>query len=136
MCIRDSNFANGDWVYIAGVGGMTQLDGNTYIVANANIGAGTFTLQDLDGNAIDSTGYTAYTAGGTVVRIYTLATPYAAVDLPYLKYSQSADVLSLTLINLMTGTEYPPYELSRFGATNWTLVVLSTGSSMPAPSTT
>ncbi len=127
------NYANGDWVYIIGVSGMTQLNGNTYIVANSNTGAGTFTLTDLDGIAINSTAYGAFTAGGTVARLYTLSTPYSAADLPYLKFSQSADVMSLTLVNLATGTEYPPYELKRLGATNWTITQLSVGSKMVPP---
>ena len=124
-------FSNGDWVFIQGVQGMTQLNQNTYIVAGVT--ANTFTLQNLDGVAIDATGYSAYTSGGTVARLYTLVTPYAAVDLPYLKYTQSADVVSLTCVNLLTGTEYPPQELSRLGATNWTIAALNIGTSLTAP---
>jgi len=47
----------GSIITISNVGGMTQLNGNTYTVTvvNANI----FTL-----NGIDSTGFTAYTSGG------------------------------------------------------------------------
>ena len=112
-------FANGDWVYAAGVGGMTQLNGNTYIVAG--VAGGSFQLNDLNGNPVDSTLFGAYTSGGTFSRLYTISTPYAAVDLPYLKFSQSADVMSLTCSNPETGTEYPPYDLTRLSATDWTL---------------
>lgn len=128
------NYADGDWVFIQSIVSMTELNGNTYIVANSDVPGGTFTLQDLDGTPINSTGYGAYTSGGLVSRIFTLATPYAAVDLPYLKFTQSADVMSLTLVNLLTNTEYPPYELSRFGVTNWTLVPLDLGADMVPPS--
>lgn len=114
-------FANGDWVFISGALGMTQLNGKTYIVAGA--GAGSFSLQDLNGNPVDSTAYGAYAGLGEVSRLYTIVTPYAAVDLPYLKFSQSADVMRLTCVNPLTETEYPPYTLTRFAGANWTLAL-------------
>jgi hypothetical protein len=43
---------------VASVGGMTQLNGNTYTVQYAT--ANTFALQ-----GVDSSGYTTYTSGGT-----------------------------------------------------------------------
>ena len=67
--------------------------------------------------------------------IYAIDSPYAAVDLPYLKYAQSADVMSLTCVNIVTGTEYPPYELRRLAAADWTFTKLTTGSSMTPPAT-
>jgi hypothetical protein len=45
-----NTYTNGDWVAISGVGGMTRLNGNTYVVANAT--GADFTLQDADGNNI------------------------------------------------------------------------------------
>lgn len=114
-------FANGDWVFITGVLGMTQLNGNSYIVSGAT--GGSFQLTDLNGVQVNSTAFGAYASGGTVSRYYTVATPYAAVDLPYLKFSQSADVMSLTCANPVTGTEYPPYDLTRLAAADWTLQV-------------
>jgi hypothetical protein len=120
-------FSNGNWVVITGVGGMTQLNGNTYIVAG--VAANTFTLTDLDGNAINSTGYGAYTGGGLAERIYEIVTPYSQVDLPLLKFVQSADVISIT------HRSYPPYDLARLGATNWTLTPTAFAASISAPST-
>lgn len=55
------NFANGDLVYIFGVVGMTQVNGLLFTVAGVNTGANTFQLS-----GINSTGYTAYSSGGTV----------------------------------------------------------------------
>lgn len=120
ISVAGTPFANGDWVFITGVVGMTQLNGNTYIVAG--VAAGHFSLHDLDGNNVNSSAFTAYTSGGTVSRLYTVATPYAAIDLPYLKVAQSADVMTLTCSNPVTATEYPPYQLTRFAADSWTLV--------------
>lgn len=59
-------FGNGQWIHIASVAGMTQLNGNTY--KTANVAANTFELQDLDGNNINSSAFTAYTSGGTVTQ--------------------------------------------------------------------
>ncbi len=49
--------SNGDVVTINGILGMTELNGNTYIITNT--GANTFTL-----NGVNSTGFAAYVAGG------------------------------------------------------------------------
>ena len=56
--------ADGDIIEIDGVVGMTELNGNFYIVANHNAGANTFELTDLDGEDVDGTGYTAYSSAG------------------------------------------------------------------------
>lgn len=116
--IAAHGYSNGDWIFIENVVGMTNFNGLTWIVENVT--TNTFTVTDLFGTAIDTTNFTAYVSGGTAARIYTVVAPYAAVDLPYLKFTQSADVMSLTCVNPVTLTEYPPYDLERFGATNWT----------------
>ena len=56
-------FSNGDEIYIDDVGGMIELNGRNYRVAGAT--TNTFTLTNLFGDAIDTTGFTAYTSGGT-----------------------------------------------------------------------
>lgn len=53
------SFANGDPVYITGVGGMTEI-GGFYIAENVVAGV-SFALAD-----VDATGYGTYTSGGTV----------------------------------------------------------------------
>lgn len=117
--VSGTPFVNGDWVFASGFQGMTQLNGNTYIVASE--AAGYFTLHDLSGNPVDSTGFGTYTGGGSFSRLYTISTPYAAIDLPYLKFSQSADVMSLACSNPVTGTEYTPHDLTRLSAIDWVL---------------
>lgn len=52
--------ATGSVVWIAGVGGMTQLNGALYTVTNT--GASTLTLD-----GVNATGYGAYTSGGTAL---------------------------------------------------------------------
>jgi Flp pilus assembly protein TadG len=51
-------FANGDTVYISGVGGMTQINNQKFTVANA--ATNTFSLSGVEGGA-----YSTYTSGGT-----------------------------------------------------------------------
>lgn len=119
--------ANGTWMYVEGLGGMTQLNGRWVKVANVNAGANTFELQDLDGNNIDTTAYTAYTSGGTVSPIYEISTPYVEADLYDLHYTQSADVLTIT------HPTYQQRELKRLGATNWTLTTLAFAPTQAAP---
>lgn len=110
-------FSNGDWIFIDGVQGMTELNGGTYIVAGAT--PTTVQLLDVYGQTVDATGFHAYTGGGTASRIYTLSTLYNEEDLPYLKISQSADDMTVTCVNQISGVEYPPQILSRFSDTNW-----------------
>jgi len=133
-----NDFAAGDWVALAGIGGMTLLNGNTYIVGPSPT-ATHFTITDLDGISVDSTAFTAYTGGGTAARIYTFATPFAAsaglhmTDLQYLKWAQSADVMTFCCVNQITGTEYVPQNLSRSGTTNWSFAPLAIGTTAPTP---
>lgn len=123
--------SNGDWIYVAGVGGMTEFNGLIWIVAG--VSGATFHVLDLFGNAVDTTLFTTYTSGGFLERIYTVAAPYAAVDLPYLKFTQSADTMSLTCVNQATGTEYPPYDLVRNAITSWAFTQTTFTSSILPP---
>lgn len=66
------------------------------------------------------------TSGGSP---YTVGTPYTAADLPFLKFSQSADIMNITCANNL----YPRLILSRFSDTNWTLTAPPTGTSVPVP---
>lgn len=118
-------YSNGDWVIISVVGGMTELNGKTFVVANAT--THTFSLKDVDGNDIDGTGFTAYISGGVVNKIYEIATPYAEADLALLKYTQSADVL------ILNHPSYQERQLTRSGHTAWTIVASTFASSVAAP---
>ncbi len=59
--------------------------------------------------------------------VYTLATPYAAADLPLLKFVQSADTMTLT------HPSYPASRLTRTGHAAWTLSTITFSPSQPAP---
>ena len=109
-------FSNGMKVFIQSVGGMTEVNNREFEVAFVNVGLNIFVLL-----GVDSTGYGAYTAGGTVAEIYEIATPYLQADLfetdgtLRIKVAQTFDVMYLA---------HPSYalrKLSRTGHTAWTL---------------
>lgn len=71
-----------------------------------------------------------HTQGATLLNgavPYEIANPYAAADLFDIHYVQSADVLTLVHPN------YPPQELRRLGATNWTLTPIVFTPTITAP---
>ncbi|MCW3657541.1 hypothetical protein K6L27_05085 [Burkholderia cenocepacia] len=117
-----NNFSNGDLVEL-NLPGM-QIDQRLCVVQAA--GAGSFTLLDTFGNPIDSTHAGAF-AGGSVARVYTQVTPYAAADLATLKYVQSADVMTLT------HSSYTPYQLTRTQHWVWTFTAITFQSKTPEP---
>jgi hypothetical protein len=106
-------FSNGDTVVISGVVGMTQVNGKRFKVAN--VATNTFELQDIDGNNVNTSGYTTYVSGGVANRVYTLTTTYETADLADLKFAQSADVMYIC------HPDFPPRKLSRTGHTSWTI---------------
>ena len=118
-------YANGDWVLLSAVGGMTQVNGNYYIVAGAT--ANTFQLHDLNGVPINSTAYSAYTAGGTSARVYTIASPYTATELQQIKFTQNVDTMILCHPN------HAPQQLILVTATNWTLGTITFGTTIDTP---
>lgn len=78
-------------------------------------------LQDLDGNDLDSTGFTAYSADGTLTAIHEIASPYSAAelfdddDLPLLQWVQSNDNLFLA------HPDHHPRQLTRIDHDDWEL---------------
>lgn len=101
-------FSNGDHVWIAGVVGMTRLNGRRFVVAST--ATNTFALTGED-----STSYDAYSSGGTASKTYEIATTYTSAELSELQFTQSADVMYIVHPN------HPPAKLSRTAHTTWTL---------------
>ena len=116
-------YNNGDFVTISSVVGMTEVNGKTFKVADKT--TNTFELQDVDGNDINSSGYTAYSSAGVANRIYQITTSYTTAQLFDLKFAQSADVMYIC---------HPSHEaskLSRTGHTSWTLSEVDFGETGP-----
>jgi len=133
ITISNHGYNNGDWVFGSGIGGMTGFNGLTWIVQNKT--ASTFTLTDLFGNVVNTTNFPAYTSGGTFSRVYTAVSPYAAVDLQYLKFTENANTMNLVCWNQLTNTEYPPYTLQRINNTNWVFTQVAFNLPISPPST-
>lgn len=124
-------FVNGDWVSITDIVGMTELNGRVFVIKNVT--NTTFELTDVYGVNINSAAYTAYGSGGSAALIYTLETPYSEVDLQYLKFTQSADVMSLCCVNTTTLTEYYPQELSRLANNDFVIAPLDVSATINPP---
>lgn len=124
--------SNGDHVDLAGVVGMTQVNGRRFQVSNVNGGANTFELQTVASVNVDTTGFTGYSSAGTVSRVYTLTTTYVEADLFDLKFKQSADVLYIW------HPDYPERKLSRISDASWTIAssVFLDGPYLPENTTT
>jgi Ubiquitin-activating enzyme E1 FCCH domain len=84
---------NGNYVYVTGVLGMTQINNRTFLAANVT--ANTFEIQSLSGSNINSTGYSAYVSGGTVARILGSTHAYVEADLFDITYAPFEDRLTL-----------------------------------------
>lgn len=118
-------YSNGDLILLSGISGMTQLNQRYAIVTGAT--TNNYTLTDMYGVPINTTSYGVYTGGGTAARVYTIATPYAAVDLALLKFTQSADLMTFV------HSAYLPQTLTRFGNANWQLAPITFQPASPAP---
>ena len=126
LTVTANGYSVGDWVYVSGVGGMTQLNKRFFKVIA--VAANTVTLGYLNTGNIDSTAYTTYTSGGTIARVYTIASPYTSSDnLELIKFAQSTNQMVLCHPN------YSPYVLTLISANNWTMAVAAFGATVAAP---
>jgi hypothetical protein len=66
LTIVAHGYANNDEIYIASVGGMTQINKRTYRLTALTVD--TVSLQHHDGVNVDGTAFGAYTSGGTAAR--------------------------------------------------------------------
>lgn len=125
VTIPGAGYSNGDWIFFSGILGMTPLNGRYLLVSP--LGGDQYELFTLDSQQIDSSGYSAYAGGGTAARVYTIGTPWHIQDIPLLKFTQSADVMSFV------HPSYPPFDLARIANNNWTLTQTDFESQQAAP---
>lgn len=71
----DHGIEDGDSIYFLNVGGMTDLNYNTYVAADRTVD--TVTLKDSHGNYVDGSSFGTYTSGG---RIYPLTESVTNLD--------------------------------------------------------
>ena len=130
ITIATHGYSNGDHVFISGVEGMTEINGQWFQVANK--ATNTFELTSVyDGGTsnIDSTNFTTYTTGGDCGKVYEITTTYAQADLPELKWTQSADTVTIT------HDGYAPRELTRTDHNAWTITAPTFAPSIGDPTT-
>lgn len=108
VTVASHGYSNGQDVWINSVGGMTEVNGRRFRIANV-------TTNTFELSGVDSTGYTAYTSGGTAASVYEIASPFTESMLYDIQFTQSADVMYIVQETL------EPRKLSRTGHTSWTL---------------
>ena len=112
----------GDQVYVAGI---TKCPGGPYEIRA--ITADTVELHGYDGENIPTGPTWVYASGAKINRIYTVVTPYNSVDLLRIKFTQSADVMTLM------HPSYAPRALTRTDHAAWTLTTPAYGASVATP---
>lgn len=110
-------YLDGEDIYIADIVGMVELNGRTLRVSDKT--ANTFKLKDFQGNYIDTSGFAAYSSGGTAARIYTVTTPWTEDVLFSLNYAQNKDVLT------MVHQTIPIRDITRTAHDAWTISLFS-----------
>ena len=119
-------YSNGDEVNITSVVGMTELNNRRYLVANK--GTTTFEIKDqFTGVDVNSTAYTTYGSAGTSSKIYEIASPYTTAQLYELKFSQTADVLTIV------HPDHNPARLTRSALASWALADITFSPSIDDP---
>lgn len=117
ITVASHGLITGDEIFIDSISGMGPLNGKFFLVTY--ISANTFSLKDIDGNAINTSSYPAYVFGGTISRVVDVTTPYAEADVSSLQYAQNADVMYIVHKN------YAPMKLTRTSATAFNITTYS-----------
>ncbi len=87
---------------------MTEVNGRRFTVANK-------TTNTFELSGVNTSGYTAYSSGGTAEKVYEIATSYTTAQVFDLKFTQSADVMYIT------HPSHEPTKLTRTAHTSWTI---------------
>ena len=119
-------YSVGNWVYISGVVGRTQVNDRYFQVSAAT--TNTFTIVRPGSGTLDSSAYGAYVSGGTCARVVRITTPYTAAMLSGLRLEQQYNRMILTTLDA------PVYTLTYVDDLTWTLAPASFSSSVTTPS--
>lgn len=120
-------YNTGDWIFVSGVGGTTQINARYFIVTVISTTQISLSYI-LNGTPLDTTLFGVYTSGGTTARIYTIGSPYTSSDnLWQIKVAQSTNQM------IMCHPNHPAYALTLISANNWTLTPITFGSTISTP---
>lgn len=122
--VNAHGYSAGDQLYFSNMVGMTQINNKEYFVVAPT--ANTFQVVDWEGTPLNTSAFGAFVSG-EVARVYRIFSPYAEADLPLLKFTQSADVMTIC------HPDYIPRDLTRTSDTNWTFTPVVLGAGIAAP---
>lgn len=126
VTITAHGYSNGDRVFPDALGGMVELlDDRVFIVTNKT--NDTFQLTDMWGDVVDTSGYTAYTSGGTFSRLYQLTFPYDHLEVFDIGFDQTADTM------ILGHWGYAPRKVTRTGHAAWSIATITFGPTLAAP---
>jgi hypothetical protein len=111
-----TDLANGDTIILSDVVGMREMNGRQ-LVLSAKSGVTFQLLDNVTGVAVDSSAFGAYNSGGSVGKVYEIASPYLAGEIKDLQWA--ADAPSGTMY--LTHPKYAPRKLTVDSADNFTL---------------
>lgn len=102
----------GDIITISGVVGMVQLNTNRYQVVK--IDANTYSLKDLFGNVVDTSGYSTYVSGGQANLISSISTSPLGLE-----YDTGYDGITLGTSVVGAATNVMYWEAFKAGTPNY-----------------
>lgn len=86
---------NDDEIIITGIVGMEELNGRQIKLSDKS--GSTFKMKDVvTGSYINTSAYTAWVSGGSVGKVYEIASPYLVGDLDDIQFTQSNTTMYLT----------------------------------------
>lgn len=119
-------YSAGDQVRPASIVGMTELNGKNYLI-NTVPDADHVTLKDMYGVALDTYGFTTYTSGGTLARVYELAVPWSDTEAKDIGFAQSPDLLYSCHLS------YAVRKITRSAHASWSVASVTFGPAIATP---
>jgi Flp pilus assembly protein TadG len=118
-------FATGDWIWISGVSGMTQINDRAYRVVRINTGS--YSLQAWNGsswqavNTTSGNGYSAYTSGGIASKCLVFDCSVRVTANTH--GLANGEGVYITGVNGMTQINNQPYVVARIDDNNYSIGV-------------
>jgi hypothetical protein len=94
---------------------MTEVNSTALPFQVAGVTSTTFQLNDIDGNNVDTSAYTAYSSAGTVTPIYEISSPYTTAQVQELQTIQSGTTMYIA------HPDVSPRTLVRNSNADWTI---------------
>lgn len=110
-------YSSGDFVYISGVNGMTQVNGKYYKVVPVTNQPKKFSLQTVAGANVNSGSYSTYSSSGSSQRCYNatcdIAISSEAHGLVTNDYVVFTGVVGMSQLNFVRSDNYPVFRMTK-----------------------